>query len=158
MKNSRTITIYTDDIKKVVSHFNDNIITEELNNYIIHQCRGLSVNGKLTLNFVGSLNNEEQEIIKKAIRNYYKFHIEHYQNIDKYDEWIRLGLLVLGVLFIFISRKFEYIINEFLLIIGWVAIWELAYDILFEKRKRKREYLRYRQIYSSKIEFLKEKE
>lgn len=153
MKNSRTITIYTNDIREVVSHFNDNIITEELNNHILHQCLGLSVRGKLTLKFVGNLNLEEQEIIKKAIRNYYKFPIEHYKNIDKYDEWIRLGLLFAGIILIFASEKFNYIINEFLLIIGWLAIWELSYDILFDKRTRTRNHLRYKQIYNSKIEF-----
>ena len=153
MKNCRTITIYINNIKDIVSPFNNNIITEELSNHIMHQCLGLSVRGKLNLNFVGDANLEEQEIIKNAIRNYYIFHIEHYKNIDKYDEWIRLGLLVLGIVLIFISQKFEYIINEFLLIIGWLAIWELSYDVLFDKRKRKREYLRYKQIYSSKIKF-----
>lgn len=156
MKNSRIITIYTDDIKEVVSHFNDNIITEELHNYVMHQCLGLSVQGKLTLKFIGNLSSNEQEQIKVSIRNYYKFHIDHYKNIDKYDEWIRLALLILGVALIFVSQKFDYVINEFILIIGWLAIWELGYDILFDKRKRKRDYLRYKQIYSCKIEFAKD--
>ena len=153
MKNNRLITIYTNNIKEIVSHFNENLITEELSNYIMHQCLGLSVRGKLTLNFVGRLNSKEQEIIKKAIHNYYKFHIEHYKNIDKYDEWIRLALLLFGIIFIFASQKFDYVVNEFLLIIGWLAIWELSYDILFDKRTRTRNYLRYKQIYNCEIEF-----
>lgn len=158
MKKTRTIKIYTDDILEVVSHFNDNIITSELNDYILHQCLGLSTKGVLTLQFVGELNEEEQDIIKKAIRSYYRFHIEHCRDIDKYDEWVCLALLILGIILIFVSQKFDYVINEFFLILGWLAIGELAYDVLFDKRLRTRDYLRYKQIYYSKIEFIKSEE
>lgn len=151
MKKIRKIKIYADGLSSLVSPFNKEIISDELNNYILHSCQGFSVKGELTLNIIGSFNNQEQEQLIQALKNYYSFNIKHYKNIDKYDDWIRLFLLILGFLLIFASTKFDYVINEFLSIIGWLVIWETGYDIFFNSRRR--QSMRYKQIYSSKIIF-----
>lgn len=151
MKKSREIKIYANNISTLVSPFNKNIICDELSDYILHQCLSFSVKDNITLNIIGSFNNEEQEQLIHAIKNYYSFNIKHYKNIDKYDDWIRLFLLILGFLLIFASTKFDYVINEFLSIIGWLVIWETGYDIFFNSRRR--QSMRYKQIYSSKIIF-----
>lgn len=158
MKESKKITIYVNNIEKIVSPFSSNVITEELHNYIKHQCLKISLTEPLTFVVIGNIDNEKQEKIKESIHNYYQSYIEQYEKIDKYDEWIRLLLLFLGIVFIIISQNFNFVISELFLVAGWVVIWELVYDILFEKKKRKREYLRYKQIFSSRIEFLKNKE
>lgn len=154
MKKERIITIYADNILQIVNSFNEYTINEDLHNYIMHQCLGLSVREKLILQFIGNFTEEEQKKIKKAINNYYQIYLEHYKNIDRYDDWIRLFLFIIGFIFIFVSQKFDFVISEFLLVIGWLAIWELGYDILFDKKLRKRDYLRYKQIISSEINFI----
>lgn len=154
MKNEKIITIHTGNILQIINSFNKDIINEDLHNYIMHQCLGLSIHDKITLQFIGIFKEEEKEKIKTALHNYYQIYVEHYKNIDRYDDWIRLFLFIIGFVFIFVSQKFDFVISEFLLVIGWLAIWELGYDILFDKKLRKRNYLRYKQIISSEISFI----
>lgn len=149
----KIITIEVNNLNDVFNIYNPEIINDELHNYIMHQCLGVSVYKPLKFMIEGNFNDDEKEKIESAIKNYYKSYINHYKSIDKYDDWVRLILLLIGIVLIFASQKFDFVISELLLVIGWVAIWELGYDILFYKQKRKRDYFRYKQIYSSKIEF-----
>ena len=150
----KVITIKLKNINDVFNIYNPEIINDELHNYIMHQCLGTSVYKPLKFIIEGNFSDEEKESVALSIKNYYKSYIEHYKKIDKYDDWIRLTLLIIGIVLIFGAQEFNFVINEILLVIGWLAIWELGYDLLFDKNKRKRDYFRYKQIYYSKIEFL----
>ena len=59
------------------------------------------------------------------------------------------GIIIL--LFIYLI-KVEFL-HEFLLILGWLAIWESVYDFLFVEMKEKNKRKRYQMISQSKIVF-----
>lgn len=96
----------------------------------------------------------EKETIAKTIHNYYENHLAHYLTLDRFDDIKRFFLFMIGLLFIIFSRLIHWpILSELLLISGWVAVWEMFYDVLFGEMKRKIEVRRYRTLTHSKIIF-----
>ena len=92
-------------------------------------------------------------MIKNIIQNYYKDKYLYLKKFDNLDNYIRLTLFLIGILAIFISKQFSNILSEIFLIAGWVVIWELIYDILFNEIKRKRKAKIYKILANATIIF-----
>ena len=75
----------------------------------------------------------------------------------RHDNVRNIYLTLIGISCLIISFLFSYLniglISEVFMIIGWVSIWEIVDDVLFEKtewRLRKRKYM---QLKRAKIVF-----
>lgn len=129
--------------------YNTNIISESLNNYILRTLEHKELNNNLTITITGTKNEQ----IKTIIKSYYKEKYLYLKKIDNLDNYIRLILFIIGVIAILISKQFTNVFSEIFLISGWVVIWEIVYDILFNEIKRKRETRIYKSLANAEIIF-----
>lgn len=60
--------------------------------------------------------------------------------VDERNNKIQLGLLIVGILFLLLSRMFNsyYIWQEIFVIIGWFPIWKMTEIELFRDMKNRR--------------------
>jgi hypothetical protein len=105
--------------------------------------------------------------IENAIRQ----HFEYRKNLAKQEikNWLNRGWTSLLIAFIFLgliflvlefSKSFEpgqalpLTVKEFLIILGWVALWKPADLLLYEWRPHKREAVLYERLENASIEIL----
>jgi len=127
--------------------FNENKISENLDNYLMTYLEHMPLKDNLTLTITGTDNNN----ISKIIKEYYKEKYFYLHKLDIYDNFIRSILFIIGFIAILISKKFTNILGELFLIAGWVVIWEIIYDILFNEIRRKRKAKIYKTLANSNI-------
>ena len=84
--------------------------------------------------------------------------VKSLNKIDKYDDYFRFLLLLLGIILIIISEIFSALLSELFLIAGWVVIWEVVYVILFTGIKRKQKLKIAQKLSTCEISFINEKE
>lgn len=147
------INIEVNDIKNILNEFNKESITNELNNYILTQCKNKKLDKKLTLNFIGKISDREKELIGKAIHKHYKKLEQYYIDIDNKDNLYQLLFILIGVLIIYSAQYMRGVFNEFLIILGWVLIWEAFHDIFFGRVSRKIKLKVYRKLARCNIDF-----
>ena len=149
-----SITIKLEKIEDALNKFNENILNEELDNYIITSCKHIHSKEKIILNIDNLSKKEEQNKLENVIHNHYQIKVKQLNKIDKYDDYFRLILLLLGIILIIISEQFTSLLSELFLIAGWVVVWEVIYDILFTGIKRKRDLTIYKKLTNCPINFL----
>lgn len=133
------IPIQINDLTLALNPFNKAEISKDLDEYIMKYYEHLSLKkSKLELKIMGLNNLKDQQIITNIIHNFYQTKLKKYQKIDKIDDYIRTILLLIGILATLISNQFQALVSELFLIMGWVVIWEIVYDVLFNLIKRKR--------------------
>ena len=128
------------EVKKLedaLNPFNKEILSEELDKYIVKLCQ-IDIKNAKELNIICNLNLEEKKLIENTIHNHYTNLTKRLNKVDKYDNYIRIVLLFIGIILLLISEEITSFIKELFLITGWVFIWEMLYDILFNQIKRKR--------------------
>lgn len=133
--------------KNVLNEFNGQKISESLDNYIMNELKHKPLKNEITLILTGN----EKEKIGKVIQEYYQEKYIFLKRIDNMDNYIRLVLFMIGVIAILISEQFKNLLSEIFLIAGWVVIWEVVYDVLFNELKRKRESNIYKALANCKI-------
>jgi len=145
------------EIKKLedaLNKFNSELISEELENYILEQSL-TNLNKAKEINIKCNLSQAEKELLVNSIHNYYSNLNKGYKKIDKYDDYVRIFLLIIGIILILISQETGSFLSELFLITGWLFIWELLYDILFNQIKRQRKANIYKKLSTCKINFIK---
>lgn len=69
-----------------------------------------------------------------------------------------MTLLLIGISFVIASYFFGHaigeILEEILMVFGWVALWEVAYAIFFTDASRRRKIKRNNQIIKSNIKYI----
>lgn len=133
----------------IINTYDPHMLSESLDNYLTKSLEHRPLKDKLTITITGTKN----ENIKNIIQNYYKDKYLYLKKFDNLDNYIRLTLFLIGILAIFISKQFSNILSEIFLIAGWVVIWELIYDILFNEIKRKRKAKIYKILANATIIF-----
>lgn len=128
------IEINVNNERDILNTYNKNIISESLDNYLLSSLEHKPLKDKLMINITGSTNMNIGDIIK----NYYQERYLYLKKIDNIDNYIRFILFIIGVIAILLSEQFSNVISEIFLISGWVIIWEIIYDVLFNEIKRKR--------------------
>lgn len=146
------INIELSNIEDATSQFNKAELSEELHEYIINKCKfKMLKNSRITLNIIGI--KENKDLLSKIIHNHYEQKAAIFKKFDLVDNYLRLFLLLLGIISIFLSYKLPLLISELFLIAGWVLVWEIFYDLLFNEIKRKRNYKIYKALKNCKITF-----
>lgn len=152
MKKREEIIIYLNNIEEAVNKFNPEIISDELTEYILKRCTFISLKSNIDITILG-VDQTNQLNLKNIIHNHFKQMVNKLKKVEQYDDSKRLLLLILGVVLIGVSEVFDFIVSELFLVAGWVVIWELVYNIFFERIKRNRDYYRYLQLSKSNIKF-----
>lgn len=126
--------------KKMIHHrFNNETLNPELANYIYDECIGFTKDTDIEINICAeeTLNSDDKNNIERLIRNYFKQEIKEDKIRKKHLTLYYTFITVIGVIFLVSSFLItETFIKEVSSIIGWVALWEIIYNIFFvEKRK-----------------------
>lgn len=148
------IKIELNNINDVLNKFNSEIINSDLEEYITNSCENKFFRKKsITLEIYGIKDINNQKIVQNILHSHYKNKINFYKKIDKFDDYYRICLLILGIIAILLSENFVSFLSELFLIAGWVVIWEIVYDIIFNEIKRKRKENIYKKLAISDIIF-----
>lgn len=142
-------------LKAIENQFNKEELSEEFANYLINKSK-LQNENILKITISGPLKTEEKKEIEKRIHNHFNILYQKWNNIDKYDNYFRLLLLILGIILILISEQLLSVFRELFLIAGWVVVWEIIYDELFSQIKRKRTKNIYKRLATCEINYSKE--
>ena len=75
------------------------------------------------------------------------------------NNYIAVAMTVLGILLLILAYIVDgtvfSVVQEILLIIGWVLLWDMLESILIDNNKRKIKRLNKLQLYDAKFEFIK---
>ena len=139
-KNTKVIKVDLDRKFDLLRTYNDNKVDLDLIEYLIDQI-GLfkdTEKVKIVLNKRCELDVNVIKLIKEGLKE------EHKKSLIVRDQnnLKQLWLLLMGVVFIFLSTKIEDSLwKEVLVILGWVPIWEMMEVELFpdaaERKRRK---------------------
>lgn len=160
-KKRLKINIEINEESKIYNEYNSTQLSDELNNYIYNQCKGTKVktNINININHCNKLNDDEKEKIIDAIRSSYGLQIkENLLNLK--DEHIKqLILILIGMIIIIISHlllsyKLD-LIADLTSILGYVLLWEIAYNIVFVETIKRNELRRLERLKKAKISFFK---
>lgn len=149
------INIELINLESALNEFNKDILSDNLDNYLIYSLNNEKlINKNIQLNIKGINNKEEQIHLTKVIYTHYQKKNNFFNKIDNVDNIVRFILGIIGAIIILISHEFDFLLSELFLIAGWVIIWEIVYDILFNEIKRKRKKKIYALLANSKIYFI----
>lgn len=140
-KNTKVIKVDLDRKFDLLRTYNDKKVDLDLIEYLIDQI-GLfkdTEKVKIVLNKRCELDVNAIRLIKEGLKEEFKKSL----NVRDQNNMKQLWLLVMGVMFLFLSTKIQddTLWKEVLVIIGWVPIWEMMEVELFpdaaERKRRK---------------------
>ena len=160
MKKKLNIEVDISEKKYFTSKYNENTLAPELKDYLLNEIIGYDINTKINININAKfkLTDEEKEHYKKIIIKEFK------ESNDELEYEIELGnikkltLLLIGISFVIASYFFGHaigeILEEIIIVFGWVALWEIAYAIFFTDASRKKKIKRNNQIIKANIKYI----
>jgi len=159
MKNVIEININT--YEDITEKFNNDKLSRELANFIYDQYAALSLNKNVEINIKSTcdLTEEQENNIADMIHRHFGLETQKSILIFKYKTKYQILLFLIGIFLITLSNL-KFIselstIHEILLIFGWVAVWELIYDIMFVDIKENVKRKKYKKLSKVKINYLK---
>jgi len=160
-KKRLEINIEINEDSKIYNEYNSTQLSDELNNYIYNQCKGTKVktNINININHCNKLNDDEKEKIIDAIRSSYGLQIKENLLNLKDEHTKQLILILIGMIIIIISHlllsyKLD-LIADLTSILGYVLLWEIAYNIVFVETIKRNELRRLERLKKAKISFFK---
>ena len=159
MKNIIEINIKNYDA--AIEKFDSDKLSSELASYIYNQYTALSLNTKveICIKTECDLTEEQEQNIADMIHKYFGLETQKSIITFKYKTKYQILLFLIGILLIALSN-IPFIsdlstLHEILLIFGWVAVWELIYDVMFVDLKENIKRKRYKNLSKVKIEYKK---
>ena len=156
VKNMIEIHVNLKSLEDLFHPFSKNTLNPTLASFIYEECFGYLAknNIQIFMSSNQSFSDKEKETIAKLIHSNFKTELEEEKIKNKLSNTFRTILFKTGILILlfvyFIQIEF---VHEFLLILGWLAIWETVYDFLFMEMKERNKRKRYQKISESKIIF-----
>ncbi len=148
------IKLELSNINDATNRFNKRELNKELHDYLKDKCKFKIIKtSKIKLNVSGLKNEEDRLLLCNVIHDHYETTAALFKKFDLVDNYFRLFLLLLGSIAIFLSNKLPTLLSELFLIAGWVLVWEIFYDLLFNEIKRKRDFKIYEALKNCEINF-----
>lgn len=154
----KEIKIVIDENTQIYNIFNDNQISDELQQYIYNQFKGVPIDTDIALvvyhNF--ELSWFEKKRLADKIRESYGLDIKENLINIKIERLKQIGFFIVGILLLLLSNFFTSIhlilIDQIFSIFGWVVICEL-YSFAFFWIKTKVENKRFLKLIRAKVYF-----
>lgn len=157
-KMNKKIDIYVDDIDTFKERLNPNRLSNEIATYIEKEFFYLS-GDQMTLEIHSkkAFREEEKENIVNLIREHYGLYVKRELKLQQVRRIKKFVLLVIGILLIafssYLASFFDSIIEELLLIAGWVVVWEFVYELIFTDNIARIKIIKSKQLTTCKIKF-----
>lgn len=139
------IDVYLKNIDDFKNKFNYNELNNELGEYIFNKAiiqkitrkKGLKIN--IQTDF--ELSEQEKDNMVDILRSYYGNKIK-IELIYLKKSYIKSAILfIIGIVLLMAAYFFEhltkFLLPEIFIIVGWLAIWEMGYNVLFYDSKRR---------------------
>lgn len=140
-----------------LSKYNDKRISRELNDYILEECKSINLDNNLEIHVKTNfeMSDIEKNDLVDMIRENYGIDIREIEMLSKRLFIFNCISVILGIIFLAIYFFSEGIpvISEFILIIGWLLIWEAASNMVFQNIKNRTKIKRRRKLTECKITF-----
>ncbi|MBQ3021626.1 MAG: hypothetical protein IJD92_05345 [Bacilli bacterium] len=155
--NNNIIEIELNNKKDYKNKFNNNRISEELDRYILNETKSVKLKDRITIEIQPKfeLTEDEERDLIKMIRLSYKDDLDELKIYEKLLIQQSIKILILGliILLVYYLSNNLFFISEFILIIGWLLIWEAADIILFSRTENKIKQTRRKQLIHCNIVF-----
>lgn len=151
------INVHLNKRDDYVSKYNNNILSNDLYNYILEECKGFSLKEDIIIKITSKFetDNKEKGIIIDLIRESFGSEISEMGMRRKRNINVDLFVFLVGIvalaLYLFVYNV--KIISEVVLVASWVLIWEGVYDLVFKGIKNKIEMERKKKLTECKIIF-----
>lgn len=159
------IPIYIKDMESLyMKHdYKKLVLSDDIFNYIEEIASIIPFKYDIVLEFhCKEITADEQERVKRIIKNNYGMEIDDIDYEKRIGSFISFGLFIIGIIILILSYALEDIllefIKEFLVIAGWVVLWDMLESVIFTDNKRKIERLNKLQLYDSQVEFVFDEE
>lgn len=159
-KNNIKINIILSSDTDIYNQYNQELLSDDLSNYIYNQCRGKSHKKDITLNIYHDfiMKEEDKNKLRDAIRSNYGIDVKENLLKIKYEHIKEYFLFLLGIILLLFSNFFNYInisiIGEIISIFSCVVIWEVAYNLIFIDTQIRLDNKRLKKLTESKIIFI----
>jgi len=153
------IEINVKNYEDVIEKFDNNKLSRELADFIYNQYTALSVSKSVELNINSNLTQEQENNLADMIHRHFGLETQKSILTFRYKTKYQILLFLIGIFLIALSN-IPFISNlstvhEILLIFGWVAVWELIYDIMFVDVKENIKRKRFKKLSNVKINYNK---
>lgn len=154
------IEVVLNSKKDYISQFHDKKISKELSDYILNESKAFKPNEKLEIHvFSNNMSSEEKHNFIDMVRENYGIDIRELCILSEKKNISNLLCLLFGIIALFLNLLVDIIpiVSEFVLIFGWVLIWEGIYNMLFDGLKTRMMIKRLKKLTSCKIKFIEKK-
>lgn len=153
----KVICINIKNKEDYISKFNDNILSKELRDYIMEECKGYPLNSNMCIEITSDykMNDLEKDKIVDMIRANFGIEISELMFLRKKNIIMDFILILFGILSL-LFYMFSYnnvILSELILVFSWVLIGESVYNLLFTGIINKVDIERKRKITNCEIIF-----
>ena len=140
-----------------INKFNNKRISADLDNYILNEAKTVKLTDKITIEIDSKfkLTEEEQKELVAMIKLSYKDDLDELLMYEKKIKSKAIILMLIGVIILlayYLSNNL-FFVSEFILIIGWLMIWEAADGLIFSRTENRVKQTRRRQLMYSHIYF-----
>lgn len=140
-----------------ISKFNDKILSKEISEYIMDECKVFPINSPIRIEVSSEyeMNDTEKESFVNMIRNNFANEINEMLFYRKRNVVMDMFIFVLGIisLVIYLFSSNIPILSEFILVFSWVLIWESSHNLIFSGFSNKIEIERKKMIRDCMIVF-----
>lgn len=160
MNNITNINITINDYSDICNKFNNDMLSEELSNYIYNECKGNPIKNKIKINInsVFEIDGLQKDKIIDMIRSNFGTDIRENLLYLKHTNTKGLISFIIGVILILIYNILNTLnlswISEIILIIGWLLIWEAVYNYLFLETNKRIKIKRLIKLTEAEINFI----
>lgn len=153
MKNIIEVTLTKKE--DYLNKYNNKRISKELNDYILEECKAIDLknNIELQINTKFKMEEKEKNHLVDMIRETYGLDISDVEELLKKLYFINFLMIISGIiiLILWFIMKNVPVISEFILIIGWILIWEGINNIMYQTAKNTIKIKRRKKLTNCKI-------
>ena len=140
-----------------INKFNNKRISADLDNYILNEVKTVKLTDKITIEIdsKSKLTEEERKNLVSMIKLSYKDDLDELLIYEKKIISKAIILMLIGVIILlayYLSNNL-FFVSEFILIIGWLMIWEAAEGLIFSRTENRVKQTRRKQLIHSHIYF-----
>ena len=154
----KVIEIDLDNKLEYLNKYNDNIINDELHNYILSAFDDVNKNILLKVKFNYNIDKDKRLKVALVFKDSFSIELDNIQKKLKKRNIRDAVLLVLGFLFLIIYCYLDdfdiFLIAEFFMVISWVSFWEFAESLLFGRKKLIVNKKKYEKLINTEIEIV----
>lgn len=154
----KIIEIDLDSKLEYLNKYDDNMISEELLNYVLDTFDNVKNNVVLQIKFNYNATNKELLKIENLMKKSFLIELDNIKKKLKKQRVIDLLLLLWGMLVLviyFFMKNYEFVLlTELLMITSWVSLWKFVENILFDRRLLIIKKKKYEKLINAKIELI----